>query len=86
MPAPFSVSLQARTIACERGGRLLFDGLSFALTPGDALLVRGPNGAGKTSLMRQLAGLLPLASGTLETDGAEADGRLCRNSVTMWVT
>jgi len=63
MQLPFKVSLSAHDIACERGGRTLFQGLSFTLAPGEALLVSGPNGAGKTSLLRQLAGLLPLAAG-----------------------
>jgi heme exporter protein A len=73
MPSPSSVSLEASAIACERGQRTLFEGLSFALAPGEALLVRGPNGAGKTSLLRQLAGLLPLAAGTLSAPGADDD-------------
>ncbi|MHA1133011.1 MAG: heme ABC exporter ATP-binding protein CcmA [Alphaproteobacteria bacterium] len=73
MPSPSSVSLEASAIACERGQRMLFEGLSFALAPGEALLVRGPNGAGKTSLLRQLAGLLPLAAGTLSAPGADDD-------------
>jgi len=73
MQSPFSVSLKARAIACERGGRTLFEDLSFALAPGEALLVRGPNGVGKTSLLRQLAGLLPLAAGGLEAPGAAED-------------
>jgi len=73
MPSPSSVSLRAHAIACERGGRTLFEDLSFALAPGEALLVRGPNGAGKTSLLRQLAGLLPLAAGSLDAPGADED-------------
>jgi heme exporter protein A len=73
MHPPFTVSLEARDIACERGGRTLFGELSFALSPGEALLVSGPNGAGKTSLLRQLAGLLPLAGGQFSAAGAEAD-------------
>ncbi|MEZ5873487.1 MAG: heme ABC exporter ATP-binding protein CcmA [Hyphomicrobiales bacterium] len=70
---PFTVGLTAHDISCQRGGRTLFQGLSFALRPGQALLVTGPNGAGKTSLLRQLAELLPLAAGQLEAPGAEAD-------------
>ena len=73
MQPPFSFSLEAHDVACERGGRVLFEGLSFSLAPGEALLVRGPNGTGKTSLLRQIAGLLPLAAGALSAPGAEAD-------------
>ena len=55
--------LEARDLACVRGGRLVFGGLSLRLERGGALLVRGPNGAGKSSLLRLLAGLLPPAAG-----------------------
>jgi heme exporter protein A len=70
---PFTVGLAAHDISCQRGGRTLFEGLSFALRPGQALLVTGPNGSGKTSLLRQLAELLPLAAGRVEAPGAPAD-------------
>ena len=72
MSPPFTISFEARDIACERGGRTLFEGLNFVLEPGGALLVSGPNGTGKTSLLRQIAGLLPLASGRFSAAGAEA--------------
>jgi heme exporter protein A len=54
---PKKTSLAANAISCQRGGRVLFEGLSFALEPGESLLVTGPNGAGKTSLLRLIAGL-----------------------------
>jgi heme exporter protein A len=44
---------------------LVFDDVFFHLTSGQALCVRGANGSGKSSLLRQLAGLLPLAAGAL---------------------
>ena len=52
-----------------RGGRLVFDHLSFVLSSGDVLLLRGPNGAGKSSLLRVLAGLLEPAAGGLSWAG-----------------
>lgn len=50
-------ALVVRDLACERGERLLFKGLSFTLKPSQLLLVQGGNGQGKTSLLRLLTGL-----------------------------
>ena len=58
--------IELRAVACERGGRRLFDGLDLALGPGGAALVTGPNGAGKSSLIRLAAGLLRAAAGEVE--------------------
>jgi len=70
--------LAATDLACRRGERLLFRGLSFALGAGEALQVVGPNGTGKSSLLRILAGLLRPAAGTIERAGEVAllDDRL----------
>ena len=73
---PERVGLAAHDISCQRGGRVLFHDLSFALAPSEGLLVTGPNGAGKTSLLRQIAGLLPLAAGWLNLEGAKQDAEL----------
>ena len=65
-------SLTATDLACRRGERLLFRGLSFALVAGEALQVAGPNGTGKSSLLRMLAGLLRPTAGTVERSGEVA--------------
>jgi len=64
--------LAAHHLACRRGERALFAGLSFNLHGGQALQVRGPNGVGKSSLLRILAGLLPPVAGKVERDGTIA--------------
>jgi heme exporter protein A len=72
----YTIGLFAHDLSCRRGGRTIFERLSFSLAAGEALLVTGPNGAGKTSLLRQIAGLLPLAAGALRLEGAEPDALL----------
>lgn len=50
--------LTAQNLHCVRGGRRLFENLSFAVPSATLLRVSGANGAGKTSLLRMLCGLL----------------------------
>lgn len=74
-------------LACRRGDMTVIAGLSFAVRPGTALILRGPNGSGKTTLLRCLAGLTPPVAGTLgfDTDqvayAAHADGLKAQMSV-----
>ena len=59
-------------VTCVRGGRALFEGLTFALERGGAALVTGPNGVGKSSLIRLAAGLLAPAAGHITSDADRA--------------
>jgi len=59
------VLLKVDDLTCQRGVRLLFDGLTFSLARGEALVVTGANGAGKSSLLRILAGLLEADDGEI---------------------
>lgn len=50
--------LRFEDVTLRRGGRMLFEGLSFEIGSGERLQVTGPNGSGKSSLIRLAAGLL----------------------------
>lgn len=56
-------------VSCRRGGRILFQQLSFSLGVGDAAIVSGPNGVGKSSLLRLAAGLLEPIDGAINRSG-----------------
>jgi heme exporter protein A len=62
--------LSVNNLACERGERRIFEGVSFTLQPGEALVITGRNGAGKSSLLDILAGRLRPAGGAILLDGA----------------
>ncbi|HXM31328.1 MAG TPA: heme ABC exporter ATP-binding protein CcmA [Xanthobacteraceae bacterium] len=63
--------LLAEGLGSMRGGRTLFQGLSFALHAGESLVVAGPNGSGKTTLLRLIAGLLPPTAGRITLADSE---------------
>jgi len=77
--------LEAVDLACERGGRSLFRGLSFALRGGELLRLAGPNGSGKTSLLRILCGLLSPTAGAVHWDGRKS-GACARSTRGSWFT
>lgn len=70
-----TATFSGENLACRRGGRLVFSGLTFALPPGGALVLRGPNGSGKTTLLRLMAGLGRISAGRLLWAGAPVEDR-----------
>ena len=62
--------VRAMDLACRRGDRVLFSGLSLVLERGGACHLLGANGIGKSSLIRILAGLAAPWAGTVERHGA----------------
>jgi len=60
-----------RSAVCLLGRFPALAGVDLDVDAGEAVLVRGPNGAGKTSLLRALAGLLPVVDGRAEVLGTD---------------
>ncbi|MBD3649599.1 MAG: cytochrome c biogenesis heme-transporting ATPase CcmA [Pseudomonadales bacterium] len=60
--------LKGTNLSCERQERLLFENVSFELSPGEVLQIEGPNGSGKTTMLRILCGLYVDFEGEVEWD------------------
>ena len=62
-------SLEARRLACRRGGHTIWEDVSFRAWPGQVVALTGRNGAGKSTLARVLAGLARQSAGEVLVEG-----------------
>ncbi|WP_395647453.1 heme ABC exporter ATP-binding protein CcmA [Terricaulis sp.] len=70
-PGPFQdkPAIRVDGLAISRGGRILFEGLSFTADAGRFVEITGANGSGKTSLLRAIAGYLRPHAGQIRVEG-----------------
>lgn len=68
-------------VVVRRGGRVILDGLTFAIAPGQVTGLLGPSGCGKTTLMRALVGVQAVTAGRLEVLGLPAGAPPLRRQV-----
>ena len=70
--------LQALEVSVRRGRHEVLHSVSCAVRPGELLGLVGRNGGGKSTLLRTLAGFLPLAAGTVQLLGRPASSYAVR--------
>ena len=67
--------LSVRGLVAGYGGGQVLHGVDLAVPAGTVTAVVGPNGAGKTTLVHAIAGLVPVAAGTVELAGTVLSAR-----------
>ncbi|CAN5885971.1 ABC-F family ATP-binding cassette domain-containing protein [soil metagenome] len=91
--------LTAHSVTKAYGLRPLFDNATFTIRRGEKVALLGPNGTGKSTLLRVLAGLEPLDTGSIdrrrdavilylpqepELDPARTPREIAREGLTLW--
>ncbi|MGW7118022.1 ATP-binding cassette domain-containing protein, partial [Streptomyces xanthophaeus] len=71
MNDPAAPGLEARAISAGYDRRHVIEELSLAIEPGRITALVGPNACGKSTLLKSLARLLPVASGSVLLDGRD---------------
>jgi len=66
---PFEVD----RLAVGLNGRSVLSEVSFAVRPGERMVLVGVNGCGKTTLLKALAGLVPASAGAIRYRGSALD-------------
>jgi len=69
-----NVTVEARDVAVDAGGRRLLEGVSLTVFPSELVGVMGPSGAGKTTLLSALNGYAAPAHGAVRFNGADLYG------------
>jgi len=78
MEPPVTV-LDVQGLDVRRGSRPIVAGISFSAARGEVVALMGASGAGKTTILRAIAGLDPIAGGSIVVDGVTLKpGRLRR--------
>lgn len=69
--------LEVTHLSCGYGGAPIVKDVSFQVEEGRRLCILGPNGCGKTTLLRGLAGILPM-KGSVKVKGVDLKGMPAR--------
>ncbi|MEM7221510.1 MAG: ABC-F family ATP-binding cassette domain-containing protein [Pseudomonadota bacterium] len=72
--------LQIKSLRQRVAGRLLFDGATAAVHPGERVGLVGPNGCGKTTLLRLITGELQADEGEVERPRAWRVGKVAQDA------
>lgn len=63
------LSIEARNVSVDVGGKRLLENVSLTIRPGEFVALMGPSGAGKSTLMNALSGYTIPTSGAVFADG-----------------
>ncbi len=74
MPEEIYSAIEFREVHKAFGDRVILDGVSFTVNPGETKIVMGGSGTGKSTILKLVLGLLKPDAGRIFVDGEEISG------------
>jgi branched-chain amino acid transport system ATP-binding protein len=78
--------LELEELRVSYGGIKALKGISMKVMPGEIVAMIGANGAGKSTTLKSIAGLLPLAGGTIKYAGKSTAGMATEDLVAAGIS
>ena len=66
-------AIAVQDLSVTIAGKAILSGIHLEVVPGEVVGLLGPNGSGKSTLLRAISGLLPMAGGLINLDGADVE-------------
>ena len=79
------IKLKLENIYQSYGEHVTLRGVNLEVKNGEMLAILGPSGCGKTTLLKIIAGLIPLTKGTIQLEGKSIEGLAPQNRKTALV-
>lgn len=81
-----ALSLEIEDLVVDFDGHRVLDGVSFAVSPGETVVLVGPTGSGKSTLLEAITGLIEINSGSIQLNGIpieEVDRDTCNAALAI---
>ena len=66
--------IELRGVSKAFGDNVILDRVNLKIDPGEALVIIGPSGTGKSTILRMVAGLMPIDKGAIYINGEKRKG------------
>lgn len=66
--------IELKGVSKSFGNNVILDRVNLKIYPGEALVIIGPSGTGKSTILRMIAGLLPIDKGCIYINGEKRRG------------
>ena len=66
--------IELRGVSKSFGNKVILDRVNLEIDPEEALVIIGPSGTGKSTILRMIAGLMPVDKGSIYINGHKSSG------------